>query len=209
MPELIRYIILDKKEHTKKLPYGCWFFVGKQGSGKTMSLVYYLEKFKSQFPDVKIYTNFGYQNQTAPLQDIYDITDKTLYGEHGTIFAIDEIQNEFSCTATTKFPVEVLSTVTQQRKQQVLILCTSQVFTRVAKPLREQAFRVIECKTLFNRYTMCNHFDGFSYADTVDLSTETQERRRQDIAYNSFVQSDYLRSLYDTFEVIKLLKRGD
>ena len=209
LPLLLYYVIYDFIHYEKKIPYGCWFFVGRQGSGKTISLVKALDNFKAQYPKVKIYTNFSYTKQDGKLGDIYDITNKDLYGDFGTIFAIDEIQNEFSATRQTNFPVEVLSTVTQQRKQQILILCTSQVFTRVSKPLREQAFRVIECSTFFGRYTINKHYDGIDYADTVELAPDTKRSRRPSIHYYSFVQDNKIRSEFNTFEVIKRLKRGE
>ena len=37
-------------------------------------------------------------------------------GTDGVIFAIDEIQNEFSCANSKDFPETLLSQVTQQRK---------------------------------------------------------------------------------------------
>ena len=209
LPLLIYYVIHDIIHYEKKLPYGCWFFVGRQGSGKTISLVKTLDNLKEKYPNVKIYTNFSYVKQDGKLGDIYDITDKNLYGDYGTIFAIDEIQNEFSATRQSNFPVEILSTVTQQRKQQILILTTSQVFTRVSKPLREQAFRVIECSTYLGRYTVNRHFDGIDYADTLELSPDTKTRRRPTIYYYSFVQNNKIRSEFNTFEVIKRLKRGE
>lgn len=208
LPKLIYYVIYDIKHAKKNIPFGCWFFVGRQGSGKTISMVRTLDELQKRYPNVKIYTNFDYTKQSGKMVDIYDITDKSIYGDYGTIFAIDEIQNEFSATRQCNFPVEILTTVTQQRKQQILILTTSQVFTRVSKPLREQAFRVVECTTFLGRYTINKHYDGIDYADTVELSTDTKIKRRPIIEYNSFVQTNELRSEYDTFEVIKKLKRG-
>lgn len=210
LPKLIYWKIIDFIRYDPKVfsDYGCWFFVGKQGSGKTMSLVETLERFRKKYPNVKIYTNFGYVYETAPLQKMTDLLDRSLWGrEEGTIFVIDEIQNEFSSSTSKDFPESVLSLVTQQRKNHILILTTSQVFTRVSKPLREQAFRVIECKTLWGRYTMCHHYDGIDYADYFDTSTITQDKMRPCIKYHSFVQSDKIRSLYDSYKMIDRLSR--
>ena len=173
-----------------------------------MSLVYTLEQLRKQYPRVKIYTNFGYSKEDKPLTMLTDLLDRELYnGEFGAIFAIDEIQNEFSCLSSKDFPESVLSLVTQQRKQHILILCTSQVFTRVGKPLREQAFRVIECKTLFGRYTMCKHYDGIDYADAVDKSEDFKNESRPRIHYESFVQTDKLRECFDSYKLIEKLNR--
>ncbi|MBQ1394155.1 MAG: hypothetical protein IIY81_11640 [Lachnospiraceae bacterium] len=210
VPQLIYWLIVDKKKNNKNIfkPYGCWFFVGRQGAGKTMSLVWTLEKIREEYPMAHIYTNFGYVNETAPLERLTDLLDESLYNDvYGTVFAIDEIQNEFSSATSRDFPETVLSLVTQQRKQRILILCTSQVFTRVSKPLREQAFRVIECNTLLGRYTMCRHYDGIDYADSVDRSDNYRQEHRKRIEYQSFIQTDKLRDCFDSYKLIRKLSR--
>lgn len=210
LPILLYWFIHDKRHKKKNAfpEYGCWFFVGRQGSGKTMSLVWTLEKYREEYPGIKIYTNFGYEHETAPLENLNDLLNKDLYnGDLGTIFAIDEVQNEFSCMSSKDFPERVLTTVTQLRKQKILILCTSQVFTRVSKPLREQAFRVIECSTLLERYTMNRHYDGIDYSDAVDRSEDFKHEHRPRIQYQSFVQTDKLRECFDSYKLIDKLSR--
>ena len=210
LPRLVYWMIVDKLRDNPDIfsPYGCWFFVGKQGSGKTMSLAWTLEQLRKEYPRLKIYTNFDYKYETAPIKKLKDLLNRDLYnGEYGTVFAIDEIQNEFSSASSRDFPETVLSLVTQQRKQHILILCTSQVFTRVSKPLREQAFRVIECRTLFGRYTLCKHYDGIDYADSVDRSDDFKHDHRPRIQYQSFVQTDKLRECFDSYKLIEKLSR--
>lgn len=210
LPVILFYVIRDvfKRDKDYFKPYGCWFFVGKQGAGKTMSLVWTLEQLRKQYPKLKIYTNFGYIHETRALNNLNDLLDRSLYnGTYGTVFVIDEIQNEFSSATSRNFPESVLSLVTQQRKNHVLILCTSQVFTRVSKPLREQAFRVIECSTYFGRYTTCKHYDGIDYADSFEKSENYKMEHRRRLDYNCFIQSDKLRGLFDSYRLIEKLSR--
>ena len=210
LPLILYWVIVDMIRDNKDIfkPYGCWFFVGKQGSGKTMSLVYTLEQLRKKYPKVKIYTNFGYKYETRSLTALTDLLDTSLYnGQFGTVFVIDEIQNEFSCSTSKDFPETVLSLITQQRKNHILILCTSQVFTRVSKPLREQCYRAIECKTYFGRYTTCKHYDGIDYSDSFDRAEDYKIEHRPKIDYFSFVQSDYLRALFDSYQIVEKLSR--
>ena len=210
LPRLIYWLIIDFLRRDKELfkEYGCWFFVGKQGSGKSMAIVEYLERLRIKYPKVKIYTNMGYKYETAPLENLNDLLNKDKYnGKYGTVFVIDEIQNEFSASTSANFPETLLSVITQQRKNRVLILCSSQVFTRVSKPLREQCYRAIECKTLFGRYTMCKHYDGIDYADSFDNSEDYKLKHRPRIDYHSFVQTDELRDCYDSYKLIERLSR--
>ena len=211
LPQLIYWLFIDFKSRDPYAfnDYGCWFFVGRQGAGKTMSMVETLEQYRKKYPNLKIYTNFGYIHETAPLLKLSDLLDRSLYNDdQGTIFAIDEIQNEFSCSTSKDFPESVLSVVTQQRKEHILILCTSQVFSRVSKPLREQCFRAIECGTILGRYTMCRHYDGVDYADTYDMTEEQKRVHRPRIYYHSFVQTDELRNCYDSYKIIERLDRN-
>lgn len=210
IPQFIYYKIYDLRHKTVKFPfYGCKFYVGKQGSGKTMSMVYEIEQIRHKYPKCKIYTNFGYKYQNYELTDISDLTNEYFYnGDEGCVFAIDEIQNEFSCLDSKNVPVEILGAITQQRKHKCYILCTSQMFGRVAKPLREQAFYVTECSTLFGRLTSNRQYDGYEYAETNDETISYKKNHRRIQKFDVFVQSNYLRELYDSFAIIKRLKRG-
>lgn len=173
-----------------------------------MSLVWTLEEMRKKYPKLKIYTNFGYTEQTAPLLKMTDLLNRDLYnGTDGVVFAIDEIQNEFSASTSRDFPESILSLITQQRKNHVVVLCTSQVFTRVAKPLREQAFKVIECSTLWGRYTMCRFYDGTDYSDAVERSEDFKKEHRPRLDYKSFVQTDDLRGKFNSYLLIEKLNR--
>lgn len=211
LPELCYWWVKDLKNFDKNKfnLFGLIMYTGPQGSGKTIGMVKDLEDYRIKYPKCKIYTNFGYEHQTGPLTSLNDLIDeKFKNGENGVIFAIDEIQNEFSCSNSKDFPETLLSEVTQQRKQKVCILTTSQNFTRVAKPLREQCFTVVKCSTLFGRYTMLKYYNAELYNNYIDNPTQANKKMLIRKYYQSFVQTDYLRSLYDTYEKIKRLSRA-
>lgn len=210
LPILIVYSFIDGTKKNDTFPYyGCKFYCGKQGSGKTMSMVNELNYIKKKYPECKIYTNFGYILQDKPLTELSDLTDKNLYnGEKGVVFALDEIQNEFSSIGSKTMPPDILSVVTQQRKQKIYIICTSQVFTRIAKPLREQAFYVADCFTIKGRLTGSIVYDGYEYAETVDISSDNKRKKRYIMGTNVFIQTDKKRNLYDSYAVVEKLKRG-
>ena len=57
----IKFFILDIRKQIKDKSfneYALTIFSGRQGSGKTMSLVAELERVRHEFPDVMICTNF-------------------------------------------------------------------------------------------------------------------------------------------------------
>lgn len=210
LPELIYWWVKDIISFDREYfrPYGCWFYVGKQGSGKSMSLIHKLEQLRKRYPKAKIYTNMAYKFEDKPLKSLNDLLDDSLYnGKYGTIFVIDEIQNEFSCRTSKDFPESLLSLITQQRKNKILILTTSQVFTRVSKPIREQCYRAIECQTFFGRYTRNKIYNGIAYADSIELPPDKKRKSNKKIGLDCFVQSDYLRNCFDSYKLIERLSR--
>jgi len=192
------------KKNDQMFPfYGMHFYVGRQGSGKTFSMTNELEKIRKKYPKCKIYTNFGYKFQDFPLYSINMLTDEKYYnGCDGVVFAIDEIQNLYQSSNQQNVPPEILGAVTQLRKQKIYIVCTSQVFTRVSKALREQAFFITECKTFFHSLTVCNKYNADEYLADLDRV----EKQATPIERYSIVHSDELRNLYDTYMLIKSIK---
>jgi hypothetical protein len=183
--------------------YGLTIYCGRQGAGKTMAMVEYLERMKKEYPDCVIVTNFGYKGQTRAMDSWRDLVE-IRNGTKGVIFAIDEIQNEYDSTKWKDFPEQLLSQITMQRKQRIKIVATSQVFTRVVKQLREQCFEVVECRTLFGRWTFTRCYDAVEYNFVIDNPEKKSKLFK--LWRHSFIQSDYLRERYDSYQVIEKLK---
>lgn len=186
--------------------YGMTMFCGKQGAGKTISMVEYLERMRLKYPKCLIYTNFGYVHESGAFKDWQDFFS-IRNGTDGVIFAIDEIQNEFDTNAWRSFPEALLSEITQQRKQRIKIVATSQVFTRVAKPLREQTQFVVDCKTHFGRWTATRCYDAYEYQAVME-SPERKGKLRA-VYKKQFVQDAGIRGLYDSYaKIVAMSKAG-
>lgn len=210
LPELIYWLAHDIRHHDRNYfkEFGMQMYCGRQGSGKTVGMVWTLERMRRRYPRVKIYTNFAYQHETAPLTGWQDLLSPDYRnGTNGVIFAIDEIQNEFSSLAWKDFPESLLSEITQQRKQRICILASSQVYTRVVKQLREQCYRVVECKTILGRYTRLKCYDAEDYNVYVDNPDPAKKFKMHKLWKRSFVQSNALRGLYDTWAKVARLSR--
>lgn len=204
------YVFKDmrNRDKTEFKEFGLTLYCGRQGSGKTTHMVHYLERMRKKYPEVRIFTNFDYKHQERQLEGWEDIL--TLRnGTKGVIFAIDEIHSEFSSAAWKNFPEEMLKEVSQQRKQRVKIVGTSQVYTRVVKQLREQCFEVVECFTIAQRWSFAKCFDAEDYNDFI-AGSATQEKKREirrKWRFN-FVQSDDFRELYDTYGKIERMRQA-
>jgi len=204
----IKFLILDIRAQVKDKSfneYALTIFAGRQGSGKTMSLVAELERIRHEYPDVTICTNFGYVHEDIALTDWQQIID--LRNDAGIVFAIDEIQNEFDIYNARSFDTNILRVVTQQRKQRIKIYGTSQVFTRVSKPLREQTYEVVECFTIFGRWTFQKCFDAQDYNVVVDSTNPDKKMTVRRKWRRNFVQNDYIRNLYNSYAVIQNMNK--
>lgn len=197
--------VVNNSKDKKFKDYGLSCFVGRQGSGKSISMVVELERIRRDYPEVKIMTNFGYKHEHEPLNDWQQLID--CRNEAGIVFAIDEIQNEFDVYDSRNFNLDILKVITQQRKQGIKILASSQVFTRVSKPLREQCYEVIECHTLLSRWTFLKCFDADDYNMVIDNPDPEKQMKIMRKWRRNYVQSDDLRTKYDSYKVIESMKK--
>ena len=188
--------------------YGLRLYSGVQGSGKTMSMVHQLEIYRRDFPGLLIATNFGYINEDLPLTSLSEIPAVSKLarenGYSGVVIGWDEIQNDFD-NQTRNFPITILRTITQQRKQAIKILATSQVFTRVAKPIREQTFEVVQCSTIAGRWTFERFYDPIEFEYFIQ-NPDKKEKMNTKRKIN-FIQTNEIRNLYDSYAVIDSLER--
>lgn len=204
--EFIKYKIYDIKHFDKEeFPeYGMTIYCGRQGGGKTTAMVEYLERMRKKYPKCLIVTNFGYKYEHHAMSSWRDFF-KYRNGKHGVIFAIDEFQNEYNSNDYRDFPEELLRQITQQRKQKIKIVATSQVFTRVVKQVREQCYEVVECATLAGRWTFTKCFDADDYNLAIDDIEKKHKIRRK--WRKNFVQTNALRSTFDSYDVVKKLEK--
>lgn len=177
--------------------YGVHIIAGEQGAGKTITLTYMLREWQRKYPKVQVRTNYGYAFENGEINHWKDIVSHN-NGELGEIDVIDEIQNWFNSLQSKDFPVEMLTEVTQQRKQRKIVIGTSQVFNRVAKPIREQTTFLYEPVTLFGCLTIVRVYKPVVGDDGL---AERKLLRRMFF----FVHSDELRSSFDTYRKIQNL----
>lgn len=176
---------------------GVHVFCGEQGTGKTISAVHFCKRLKEIYPLAEVGANIHLDFKDFDIQGIDDIVSNT-NGEKGQINFVDELQNWFSCNNSKSFPPSMLTEITQQRKQRKCLVATSQVFTRMAKPIREQVTYLYKPITFFGCFTWVRIYKPF-------ISDDGLVDKSQFIRSYCFVHDDYLRSCYDTYERVKVL----
>ncbi len=83
---------------------------------------------------------------------LYDSVDRLTdvnNGYAGVVYLIDEMHLEFNSLESKQMNSNIFYQVSQQRKQRKHIVGTSQVFTRLAKPFREQFKYLVQCRCFF------------------------------------------------------------
>ena len=179
---------------------GVIVFTGRQGSGKTVALVEQTLRWQQEYPKSKCISNLCYKYQNDELNDWRQLVDYA-NGIQGVIVQMDEMQNWFSSNQSKNFPPEFLEVITQNRKNRRVILGTSQVFTRLSKPLREQCTEVRCCYTLFGCLTIV-----FKKEPILDSAGDVTEYKRRGFYW--FVHTERIRNAYDTYHVIESLAKS-
>lgn len=179
---------------------GINIFCGPQGSGKTLSLVHYLKKVLIDYPKAIVVTNmelnFEIKQQVIKYTGFEDF--KIENGIYGVIYVLDEIHLILNSLESKGVPLSVIVELSQQRKQRKLILGSSQVYSRMAKPLREQIRNVIVCRNLFGIFQLNYLIDAFESQEGSDgklkykkLKTSFFFHRKDDyIAYDTYKKMD-------------------
>lgn len=209
-PSLLKKIfLLMPKQYIEDLfsrpadffPYqGMIIFEGRQGSGKTISMVRYMKDMQYEFPDALCTTNLAYTDENKPLKTWTMLIDYK-NGYKGVIVAMDELQNWFSSNDSKNFPPEMLSLITQNRKNRRIILGTSQNFYLLAKAIRSQATEVRRCATYFGCLTVVRRLEPI-----LDSEGNVVEWKKRGIY--CFVHDKELRDSYNTWKVIENLRKS-
>jgi hypothetical protein len=127
-------------------------------------------------------------------------------GEFGFIFLIDEIQLYMNSLESKNINMEVMTQISQQRKQRKHIICTSQVFGRMAKPLREQFSSVVVCKC----YLKTLQINSLVDRDDLDSDSSTETTIKGTCKQRFFwFHNPTMYKRYDTYYVIEKGKFAD
>lgn len=119
-------------------------------------------------------------------------------GIEGVFYLIDEIHLEFNSLESKNIPIEIMVEVSQQRKQRKHIVGTSQVYMRLAKPLREQIDTVVICKNFLS----CVQFNT-----VIDGKTAVEENGKLHAEIIHKFLWFHLPSLYESYDTYAKMKR--
>lgn len=202
-------VFFSKKDPDLFRPSGIVVFSGAQGSGKTLNLISTLIDIKKRYPKCKVFSNIrlngiDYHEFTGP----ECFSDEESNGKYGTVYVIDEIHTLWSSLDSKNMSGDLLTIWSQNRKNIRLILATSQRWTRVAKPIREQATYVVECRRpLFRFLFRYRVIDASFYDDEGKLCVSSEDEKEVISRFSMYIPSDEVLAAYDTMEIVRRKKK--
>lgn len=182
----------------KRGKFGVYCYCGKQGSGKTYSVVEFLSNNKN----IPIYSNIKTLDKSQIAYTYFSGFDNLLKlrNEHDCIIVYDEIFT--ALTKSSKLNTEVLDFLSQMRKRRIIFLTTAQEWLEINITLRRYCRYQIECK-------MLNIF-GFGLLIKHCYDAEQMKWSQEDNEYIAPLEETTISkcnvktaNLYDTFEQIK------
>lgn len=142
------------------------------------------------------YNKIGFKKPVIQYTGLEQLT-KLKNGKYGIIYLIDEFHLELNSLESKNIPLEIMTELSQQRKQRIHIVGTSQVFMRLAKPLREQIANVVLCKN----YLSAIQVNKMALGD--EILEKDGEVKAKIKAISIFLHQPKFYAEYDTYAKMK------
>ena len=185
--------------------YGIHLFCGRTGGGKNMTVNYLICQLREKYGDnVYIATNFNHKMadfKFISLEEINNDYDKPI------LFVIDESNTIFNSRKYKEFDFDFLRTLTHNRHKRKMIYCLTQDYNMLDISFRRLCLYVYQCKTRFHRLTIFKKYLVEDYEQLINEKNVDKKRKIKPLQRISFVQTDDLRNMYDTFEMVEDLKK--
>ena len=199
--DFIKWKFIDlwraKKYGIKPHLYGVRCITGMYGCGKTVTMTKLALDYRKKYGnDIYICTNFGLGIQDFAFTSIKQTVKQY---DKPILFFWDEVQNDFPAQEKN-FPKEVRQALTLNRKGNgKMFFWASQDHELVHKTIRRLTIEYGHVKTILGRYTRVRWYFDYDYRalfEEVDINKKIKIRP---FKVDKFIQTDYIRSLYNSF----------
>jgi len=174
--------------------------VGRQGRGKTIAMTRFIKQAQKEWPKLKVATNYDYKYQDREINHWKDLIELQ-NGHKGYMIALDEAQLWFNGRDFRNFDINMLQEIVFQRKQNKMLLLSTQVFSALDKNIKTQVQEIHYCLTLAGVFTIVVVKEPDISASNGEIVKERFKR------IYCFPHDEELRNSYDTFKMIKHLKK--
>lgn len=145
-----------------QFPTGSRVYKGFQGSGKTLSMTKYALDIAKAYPNCEVYSNFiikgidnfNYISNDDDLKEALALEN----GADGVLVLLDEAHLYFG--KKSGISLDVLTAISQQRKDRRRIVFSSQIWEELDISLRKQVKEIVNCRTLFGLIQINTISDG-------------------------------------------------
>lgn len=173
--------------------FGVYCFCGKQGSGKTFSVVNFALK-NLQLP---IYSNVTLSG--IKYTKFNSFKEMLAINDHHCIIIFDEIFS--ALTKSSKIDREILSFLSQQRKRNIIFITTAQEWLEIPMTLRRYVRFQIDC-SIFNLFPFSILVEKYHDGELIKWCPLENEYIAPIIATKISKMMLSITKHYDTFEVI-------
>ena len=191
-----------KKHYTKQpkglFPVGSRVYIGRQGKGKTLSMVDYTHRLISAYPKMRVFSNvLLYDVEYKLLENDNDVAIALEYqnGADGVLVLLDEAHLMFN--SKTGIPIDVLTAISQQRKDRRRIVFSSQIWNELDISVRKQVQEVVQCRNI-GRVQFNTIFDG----ESIRLDKSDYSYQMDRIGRELYKHNDEYYQRYDTYQKI-------
>lgn len=173
--------------------FGVYCFCGKQGSGKTFSVVNYLLKNQN----LPIYSNVTLKG--IKYTHFNGFKEMLAINDHNCIIVFDEIFS--ALTKTSRIDENVLSFLSQQRKKEIIFITTAQEWLEIPITLRRYVRFQIDCQIL-NIFPFSILIERYRDGEQMKWDNLENDYIAPIISTKISKMMKSVTSHYDTFEVI-------
>lgn len=205
-------IIYKKWVKPKKnlFPTGSRVYKGYQGSGKSLSMVKYALDVVKAYPNCQVYSNmiikgidnFNFINSDSELKEALSLRN----GTDGVLVLLDEAHLYFGKRGG--IPLDVLTAISQQRKDRRRLVFSSQIWEELDISLRKQVKEIVSCRCVFG----CVQINTISNGETLSydkLAGEYVAKRfalkSLNIMLSCIILTILIRRLYLMMSILVLL----
>lgn len=183
-----------------QFPTGSRVYKGFQGSGKTLSMCKYALDVAKAYPNCQIFSNFiikGIENFHF-IENDNDLLMALSYrnGTDGVLVMLDEAHLYFG--KKNGISLDVLTAISQQRKDRRRIVFSSQIWEELDISLRKQVKEIVSCRTLFGFLQINTISDGESLSYDKLAGEYVAKKIRTEV----FKHNLELYNSYDTYQKI-------
>ena len=213
-------------------PTGIQAFYGEQGSGKTITLIYFATRVRRAYPRAVVVSNIvlkdmiplNFHDTPFLLLDFisrgfdtsryyifyqsklgYELVIKHVKNDkYGVIMLTDEYQNYFSNQDSRNVPPWVIEQHAQNRKQRRLHLVTSQDYDQINKQTRRRSDIAFKCRSIGLPFTRGAILTIYWAFDSkkLDFNNSGRQTGANPLKMGCFFHSQKLRDSYDTYQVV-------